>query len=514
MSAKERVAVLGVTLLAFALRLYHLGDQSLWYDDAHSLLIGEKDPASIIVAIARDTMPPLHYLLLHVWGVRGDDFYLRFPSAFFSALCVPLVYSLSRTLFKDSQSSSYGRAIPLLAALITALSPFQVYFAQETRMYSLLACLTLLAAVSLVRAGWDGRLRWWAVYSLSTVLALYTHSLAGLVLFSVALAAALYFRDTKSFARRLVLWTVISLLALAPWGLVLGQQSARVLGSFWAGQPPVVAPIATLYVFLYGASLPGYLVPLGLFLSVSAAVLPLYIWLRRSGLQVLIRPKQPETFLLLWAGLSIMGLYLISLLRPLYLERVIIGASFPWYIGLALLISKGLPSPSPMPWAAVDTHRWPAALLGIASGILALVGLWDWYFIPAYAKPPLKEAAAYITGNWQNGDTVLHSSDGSYLPFQVYLSTRNNLLLYGDPEYFEGTTRARSTYGALGIEPVKMEDVMGNVRARGQRLWLVFALDHSHDFQREAAQQVDRMLNLVEERNIGGILVRLYEAGG
>ncbi len=60
--------------------------------------------------------------------------------------------------------------------------------------------------------------------------------------------------------------------------------------------------------------------------------------------------------------------------------------------------------------------------------------------------------------------------------------------------------------------PVKMEDVMAHVLVRGQRLWLVIALDHSYDFQREAAQQVDQMLKLVEERNMGGILVRLYEA--
>jgi len=510
---KEKAAVYLVITLAFALRLYHLGDQSLWYDEAHSLLMSQKDPGSIIAATAQDTMPPLSYLLLHVWGAFADDFYVRFPSALFSALCVPLVYSLARMLFQN-YTPAYAQGIALLAALITALSPFQIYFAQEARMYSLLASLTLLAAASLVRAGRNDSTRWWAIYSISTALALYTHGLAALVLLSAAVAAALYYRDARFFIRKLTISTAISFLAFAPWGLVLAQQSARVLGSFWVSQPSVVAPIATLFVFLYGASLPRYLLPLGLFLSILAAALGTYMWLRRRGLRVLIQPGQAENFLLLYAGLPIVGLYFISLIRPLYLERVIIGATFPWYIALALILSRGyshsrLGSRASRIRFLSSISRWPVVLLRSLIITLALVGLWDWYFNPSFAKPPLKEAAAYISGNWVSGDAILHTSDGSYLPFQLYLPGQNNLLLYGDPELFQWTTRARSTYGALGVEPRRMEDVL----VSSERIWLVVALDHSLGFQLEAAQQVHERLILVDDRSMGGIILRLYEPG-
>lgn len=508
---RNSVTALAVTILAFALRLFHLGDQSLWYDEAHSLLMSQKDPGSIISATAQDTMPPLSYLLLHLWSVPAGDFYVRFPSAFFSTLCVPLVYGLALTLFQNYYPV-YARGIALLAALITALSPFQLYFAQEVRMYSLLAFLTLLSVSSLVHAGKKSGLGWWALYTIATTLALYTHGLAALVLLSPAVAAAIYFRETGSFAKKLAQWTALSLLAFASWGLVLVQQSTTVLGSFWVSPPSVVSPVASLYIFLYGASLPRYLLPFGLFLSISAAVLSTYLWLRRNGILVLMRQRQPETFLLLWAGLPIAMLYLISLVRPLYLERVVIGASFPWYIGLALISSRSylrfrvklalsritIPSPASL---------WPALLLRAMIITLALVGLGNWYFNPSYAKPPLKEAAMYIREYGTGSDVIFHTSDGSYLPFRVYLPGHSNLLLYGDPEFFEWTARARSTYGALGVEPTELDDAL----ARRGRLWLVVALDHSQAFQLEAAQDVHDRLHLVEEQNIRGILVRLYE---
>lgn len=506
----ERLMAQALALVAFALRTFHLGEQSLWYDEAHSLLLSQRSLPSIIQATARDTMPPLHYLLLHFWGLAGGgDFYMRFPSALSSALCAPLVYLIGRRLF----SAKVGVA----AAGITALSPFQVYFGQEARMYSLLGALSLLCAVSLIKAGEGARSAkgWWAVYAASGAMVLYTHGLAGLTVLSLALAAALYFSRTPGYSKRLALWSAVALGLFAPWGLVLAQQSARVLGSFWVSSPTVVSPLASLYVFLYGGSLPAWLLPLGIFLPLAAVAVPFYGAIRRKGMRGILRDNRSELFVGVWLVVPLIGLYILSLIQPVYLERVVIGASFPWYIALALVLSKAFGTRSPdlitgSKGESRDTparfNRWATGAVGVALGGLALVGLSNWYFQHGYSKPPLREAAEYIRDNWESSDIVLHTSDGSFLPFQLYAPWTANHLLYGDPELFDWTARARSTYGALEYIPTRLEELpLG-----GGRLWLVVALDHSREFQVKAAREIDRALQLREAREFRGIFVRLY----
>ncbi|MBM2827467.1 MAG: 2 protein [Dehalococcoidia bacterium] len=51
--------VLAISVLAFGLRVFHLGEQSLWYDEAFSILLARGDLESVIQRTALDTMPPL-----------------------------------------------------------------------------------------------------------------------------------------------------------------------------------------------------------------------------------------------------------------------------------------------------------------------------------------------------------------------------------------------------------------------------------------------------------------------
>src|SRR6266851_3852750 len=56
-----------VVLTAFALRLFQLGTQSLWYDESVSLFIARQPIPELIAHTAGDVHPPLYYLLLHFW---------------------------------------------------------------------------------------------------------------------------------------------------------------------------------------------------------------------------------------------------------------------------------------------------------------------------------------------------------------------------------------------------------------------------------------------------------------
>src|SRR5512142_2330511 len=125
------IAVLLVVLAALALRLYRSEGRRIWYDEAFSIFLSEQSLDRIIVGTAADIQPPLYYVLLHFWqAVAARTIALRFLSVSFSVLGVALVAALRTRLF--------SRNAGLFAVLFAAIAPFQLYYAQQVRMYALL----------------------------------------------------------------------------------------------------------------------------------------------------------------------------------------------------------------------------------------------------------------------------------------------------------------------------------------------------------------------------------------
>ena len=131
-------APLILILVGFALRLYRLGADSLWYDETVSALLASKRIPDLIAHTAHDIHPPGYYLLLHLWTrLAGDtEFALAFFSVVFGLLLISLTCALARRLM--------GRAVALWATLLVAISPFNLWYSQEVRMYTLGAALGLV----------------------------------------------------------------------------------------------------------------------------------------------------------------------------------------------------------------------------------------------------------------------------------------------------------------------------------------------------------------------------------
>jgi hypothetical protein len=127
------IFALGLLLLSFSLRFHLLGAQSFWNDEGNSYVQATRPLTEIPFHAARDIHPPGHYWLLHLWRiVTGDtEFALRSLSAFASVLTVAFTFALGRRL--------YGAVAGVSAALFVALNTFQIHYAQEARMYALLA---------------------------------------------------------------------------------------------------------------------------------------------------------------------------------------------------------------------------------------------------------------------------------------------------------------------------------------------------------------------------------------
>ena len=165
---------LPICLLAFALRVYRLGELSLWYDEGWSVHLARLTPWQALPQImgSGHTHPPLYYLLLGLWQALAgpSEFSMRFPSLAFGVLTVVLGYRLGRELFSQPTG--------LAAALLLALAPPQVVYSQEARSYTLFAleyALLILLVCRFLRRRWQLSQGDWAALILAETVALYTH---------------------------------------------------------------------------------------------------------------------------------------------------------------------------------------------------------------------------------------------------------------------------------------------------------------------------------------------------
>lgn len=209
-----RLGLIVLLLLAFALRAYQLAVQSLWYDEAISWYLTQMTLPQLTEWTAKDIQPPLYYYLLWLWvRLAGtSEFALRFPSVAFAGLTLPLLWRMGRRLF--------GGTAGWLVLVFGILSPLQVYYAQEARMYTLLTLLGLASSYLLHRilgrlsagsisgcaAGEPGdkrRLQAGTIgYVLTTAAALYTHYFAFFLLAAHGAYVVFRLADCRSASLR------------------------------------------------------------------------------------------------------------------------------------------------------------------------------------------------------------------------------------------------------------------------------------------------------------------------
>ncbi len=140
-----RTCLFLILLGAFAVRLYRLGVASLWYDETVSLFLARQDVVALTRHTAGDIHPPLYYYILHFWGrlAGWSEFSAAFISVFFGVLLIALAYRVAKEWFAGP--------VPLLAAFLIAISPFNLWYSQEVRMYTLGALLGLASVYLFVR---------------------------------------------------------------------------------------------------------------------------------------------------------------------------------------------------------------------------------------------------------------------------------------------------------------------------------------------------------------------------
>lgn len=392
-----RVIVLALTWLAFVGRVWSLGAASLSFDEAVDLHYGAMPIAEMLATLAtRSIHPPLQYLWMHplVTLAGTSEFAARFVSLIPSVLVVPLTFVLLREVFagrRDAASATLAAGAP--AAALAAGSPFLLYYAQETRMYSLAVGLATLAVVLFLRAirlggGWR-----WAGHALALAGMVYTQYLSLFLAPAFLIGALVGGRETT---RRWLLAAGGAALLYLPWLPSLASQVVALWRSpdYHPDRLSATGVLADILSGFLGSE--RHLVAWSVLalLLVGLAWTVAWAWQREAAL------ARRLLVVLLAALLPAVAIAILASLMPKFAARYAIVAAPAVYVGLAALLYLWL-------WERGRLPRLAYAGVAVAALLVVARSGWDAARSPWYPQEDARRMAAYLTERARPDDVIL-----------------------------------------------------------------------------------------------------------
>ncbi len=236
----EGALLIGLTVLALLPRLACLDCNSLWRDEIATL----EGLRGGLAAVAGSNVPLYTFqvwLATQLADPATTAIWLRLPSALAGALTPLIIYALGRLW--------WGRAQGLLAAVLTALAPVLLVYAQDMRAYAELTLLAAAAVYSLVRTDRTGEGRWLiaaggllgaAVLMSRTVLVMVLPALAPFV---VWVGVRWWLRRGRHTWTGRIAGALLVAIGVLGLGLIVGQRD-RLLGYITPFTLPTLSPAA------------------------------------------------------------------------------------------------------------------------------------------------------------------------------------------------------------------------------------------------------------------------------
>lgn len=337
-----------ILVIAAGLRCVGLTSRDFWYDEAFTGVVIRQSWQSMMSALISDVHPPLYYFLVKAFAApySYSVFGMRLFSVVFGVLAVWAVYRLAKNLFTEQ--------VALYAALITALSPFAVQYAQEARMYSLLVVLILLATDFFITGLKTKHTKYFIYWGILVGLSFLTHYISLFFAVLYYLVYVVWQKPThwKNFlpSRQLLLGYTIAVITFLPWlPNFIHQLSGGAADLNWV-TPAHLGDIAvTIQMFLFGTP-PGELsmgMPqanvlqgmqnnsIQMMIAISVAFSLMYLWRKTDRTNL-------KTITLFSLGFMVF-IYLLSITIPsqqYFVSRYLLPASFFLFILIGLLLAQ------------------------------------------------------------------------------------------------------------------------------------------------------------------------------
>jgi hypothetical protein len=550
--------VIILTVAGYILRVFLIGNKVMWLDETFSVwLVNHSIPDMLHWMVKLDQHPPLYYLLLHYWvALDGDSpSAVRMLSALIGTGTIPIVYLIGKRLS--------GRAVGLGAAALLALSPFNIRFAQDARMYTLLAFNAAVAIYALVilltdarstrpiGSGfreyvqawrtlgpdenpnrnfsykdkfrkpsrfrtWINRHRWspfqtievdlaWIILIVFSAATLYTHNTAVLFILAInlfVLGLMLYQKvrraETTPTFQAPSFWNWVKaqiaiLLLWSPWIGPFIQQASRVYGEFWVPKPTWASVVQVL----------------GSFLNEDWVIRPNQLWIiwilyalaLCLGLVYFRKNLQRFFFLAGLFAIPILGELIVSIRRPIFLDRTLIWVTIP----LFLIVAAGIAQLRLRVVMAVVLAVFCVNNFFSASDYFKFIPNEDW-------KGATSEVVAYA----EKGDLVLFNAGWIQIPFDYYFKTFNpNSILVQNFLQVEKHGVPADMFDRGILEPKMTTSDIPNLISmlKGhERVWLVYSHYSYTDPQGLVPQTLSSQMKFIREDDYWGVRVLLYAA--
>jgi 4-amino-4-deoxy-L-arabinose transferase-like glycosyltransferase len=467
---RTTVLLLLVILLSagFGLRVYRLGDKSVWWDEGLAAWAARQSPAEIVQWTAADVHPPLYFWMLHFWrwGSGDSEFGLRLLSTAFGVLTIATTYRLGRVVG--------GLKVGLLAALLMSISRFDIWWSQEMRMYALAA---LLAALSLWAA-----IRFWdrerptdgVLYVLFTAAGLYTLYLFVSVLVVANLVWLWVLWRAECRGRTLIRWgsaQVVALALFAPW---LAYALDRI--PTWSSASPVALDV---FLWIYWTVLTtGIPVSVESYRWLTVPVLAIFL----AGLAALLwmvrrdwRMGRNVALLLLSLLLPAGVVYLVSLpretffyspqLAPRYL--LIFAPAFYVLLAWSLTLLGG------------GRRPWRRSILSSSASLTvnSAKGLRTGWLVGAILTTVVVGVAGYGLWEYYPGRILLDDYKSLVATLHAYQRPSDAVVLYTDKDWpifaYHYSGRWRSVPYAQPVTPEFAAAHLSATWRDRQEIWLV-----------------------------------------
>ncbi len=464
-----------ICLLAFALRLIHLNSRPLWYDEAFAVLFAAKGFRAMLTGTltpvsgaAADVHPVAYYTLLNGWmQVFGQSpFAARLLSVFAGLITVAVIYAVGQRLF--------GQRAGAVGMLVAAASPFQVYYAQEARMYAAMGLACALVVLFFVLAvggeeGNSGKLRNWAGVAVSAAAAMYMHNLSAFFLLALGLSVLprpkVFLKVAAAGAGAFVLWL--------PWFLNVPGQFAKLRQAYWVTRPDFVTLLQTALVYHGGEELVAKGVGAALALALFTAILlPAILIFQLAKIRNDASARRAAWLFALAGGTPLL-LFVASLYQPVYVQRALLPAALMYAVALGWLLAPRVAvAGTAREQHANPSHDMPELVRGILGALLCLTmlaGLWVHYTFAQFPRPNFPAVVEFLEQKVAPDDLILHSNKLTFFPMYYYDRTLPQVFLT-DPPGSGSDTLALPTQDALGLHAVIDPQTAVN---GAERVWFV-----------------------------------------
>ena len=432
-----------IFFIGVALRVIGLWVPALWYDENFTLILARLPFDHMLAATMGDVHPPLWYIiewLVYHPAMGQAAWMIRVPSLIFSICALDAFRAVMDELHIPERAQVFAFAM-------MAILPFQLWYAQEGRMYALLELEVLLALLFALRGNWLGLF-------LASAAMLYTQNYAMFYLSVIPWVILLKNREDINQSRKTAVTIFLAVVAYSPWVKVLSTQMTEISGRYWIQEQRLGDGLNILYKLFWGSSAPSWALFPAIFVTLGMIALGVVILAHET------QPYKQTIFIMAFAPMTLAWSASVAW-QPVLLFRPLIGISPFLYVIVASALAKFLETEQ------LAAKRGPVLVLFLTVPLL-IAGIGGYYRnIPAMksdgAVSPLTSALAYVRVHWQAGDVIYYTDDGPMV----------NLLPYaGDlPQYMMAACGARMNVGpvlgslsqttrrAIGIQVIDLVEI-------------------------------------------------------